>query len=546
MNIHSLKTYNWGLLWSQLNTSSSIELSDEQKLVKVFLLGYWWKDNIEANKLLKAIKNKKSAHNIWVKLMIEMANGEIGHFNIYLISCKKLKIDKSFIDWALIEFFGRSLQFENQADLFEKASKINDHWPYIAMIQSTEYPGFDPSYVANRYKLESITISDNIEKLAFKSKILCDLKEYESAKTFINDALKCTEDRVVISVLSHRLYVINFLLGKYDNSLELLDKASKANYMDFRNILNWLEMSISQAKGIYSLENRINYALNLVPNNIEHRGAVAAVGLVYFWLKGNYVDAIGLSRHFIEYINIKEKEKIPLRIFFIYICKLLEFKTNNEPLYICETKSKVINIVGESHSLALSRLYFNINSNVYYGKTHVVMGIKMHHLNPDVNSQFKTYFDNQIASINNDEDIIFTIGEIDCRPDQGIWVAAKKMNSRLNSVLEETVLKYTTYIQMHIKNKNSITIQGIPAPNYSIEEDLEEEEEILQFLQMIADINIFLKKKTLDNGWNFLDVYSATVGKDGKSNGLWHIDSHHLKPSFYLEADKWLINSSMY
>jgi len=58
---------------------------------------------------------------------------------------------------------------------------------------------------------------------------------------------------------------------------------------------------------------------------------------------------------------------------------------------------------------------------------------------------------------------------------------------------------------------------------------------------MIRKVNTKLQELTLSHGWNFLDVYSATLGDDGKSNNKYHIDTIHLKPSFYQEADKWLI-----
>ncbi|MDQ7091308.1 MAG: hypothetical protein Q9M50_11870 [Methylococcales bacterium] len=60
------------------------------------------------------------------------------------------------------------------------------------------------------------------------------------------------------------------------------------------------------------------------------------------------------------------------------------------------------------------------------------------------------------------------------------------------------------------------------------------------FYSMIKMVNQRLKFHTLQKDWLFLDVYSATVDKEGKSNQKWHIDSHHLKPGFYKQAQQWL------
>ncbi len=58
---------------------------------------------------------------------------------------------------------------------------------------------------------------------------------------------------------------------------------------------------------------------------------------------------------------------------------------------------------------------------------------------------------------------------------------------------------------------------------------------------MFVKINNLLKELTLKQGWNFLDIYSATVGEDKRGNKEWHIDGIHLQPLIYTQADKWLI-----
>jgi hypothetical protein len=138
---------------------------------------------------------------------------------------------------------------------------------------------------------------------------------------------------------------------------------------------------------------------------------------------------------------------------------------------------------------------------------------------------------------------MFTIGEIDTRPDEGIWQVHLKKEKPVDEIINDTVGGYIEFLYENLKDKDlsSITIQGIPAPAYELTGDKDPKDE-KGFLEMIKKVNDKLKELTLQKDWNFLDVYSATVGEDGKSNKKWHIDGYHLSPVFYpSEADKWLV-----
>jgi len=139
---------------------------------------------------------------------------------------------------------------------------------------------------------------------------------------------------------------------------------------------------------------------------------------------------------------------------------------------------------------------------------------------------------------------MFTIGEIDTRPDEGIWQVHLKKEKNLDEIIDNTVGGYIDFLYENLKDKqlSSITIQGIPAPAYPLKDDKDPKDEV-GFLAMIKQVNEKLKELTIQKGWNFLDVYNATVGEDGKSNKKWHIDGYHLQPIFYTEAEKWLVRA---
>jgi hypothetical protein len=134
-------------------------------------------------------------------------------------------------------------------------------------------------------------------------------------------------------------------------------------------------------------------------------------------------------------------------------------------------------------------------------------------------------------------------GWIEARPDEGIWKNSYRKGQPYAPVVDATVTGYIRYLHNALKDKApaSVTLQGIPAPNYTLKA-AKDPGDTEQFLAMVRDLNNCLKAQALQAGFRFLDVYTATVDPDtGKSNGHHHIDGYHLKPSFYANADQWLL-----
>ena len=208
------------------------------------------------------------------------------------------------------------------------------------------------------------------------------------------------------------------------------------------------------------------------------------------------------------------------------------------PIGACELP-RVVHVFGESHALSAHNVkayYFMEKATVQF-RTIWCPGIKMWHLaNTQLNEQkyqFKVFLD----SLPIDSSILLMIGEIDCRPLEGIWQAAIKMNMQVQHVVAETVDGYLMFLDTMIhKNKfKKVLIQGVLAPAYLIEESLHACD-IQNFLDMFSDVNERLKAGVLLRGWSFLDVYSATVADNGRGICKWHLDGWHLSPSFYREA----------
>jgi len=226
--------------------------------------------------------------------------------------------------------------------------------------------------------------------------------------------------------------------------------------------------------------------------------------------------------------------------YFNYLTSLFcSWKQRNyaAPIGACELPS-VVHVFGESHALSAHNVKACfIRKTIVQFRTMWCPGVKMWHLaNTQLNEQ-KYQFRIFLDSLPMGASILLTIGEIDCRPLEGIWQASIKMKMDVAQVAAETVDGYLMFLDtmIHKSKFKNVIIQGVLAPAYSIEDNLDACD-IPNFLDMFNVVNERLKAGVLLRGWSFLDVYSATVADNGRGNRKWHLDGWHLSPSFYREA----------
>ena len=131
---------------------------------------------------------------------------------------------------------------------------------------------------------------------------------------------------------------------------------------------------------------------------------------------------------------------------------------------------------------------------------------------------------------------MLSIGEIDCRVNDGIQKHIRNHPKKSQSeLIQSTVEHYLNYVhQITISKSLHVTIQGIPCPN--IDTNNVEQSELLIVINLIREFNKVLRDGAQKRNFDFLDLHKLTDRGDGFSNGLWHIDQHHLSPAGMIEA----------
>ncbi|MDC6484637.1 tetratricopeptide repeat protein [Methylophilaceae bacterium] len=224
------------------------------------------------------------------------------------------------------------------------------------------------------------------------------------------------------------------------------------------------------------------------------------------------------------------------KIYQIYLLKILSWH-ENKPLENLKNKSdKILYVIGESHGLVSHGLSIRKTSGHFLCKSLLIMGCKQWHLGNSIKNKYKFKFESLMHSLSKSSEILLSIGEIDCRLEEGIIKYNNKYPEKSRTeLITATVENYLNYVhKINFSYQHKITIQGVPCPNIDISDI--SKEKVIELIDLIREFNIVLKDKSTEIGFSFLDVYKLSDRGDGFSNLIWHLDSSHLSPEAMKEA----------
>lgn len=273
---------------------------------------------------------------------------------------------------------------------------------------------------------------------------------------------------------------------------------------------------------------------------------VISAGSVLLWIEGLIEEAKRLTKDLPPYTHETDRGNLKLDLIYIrYVSKLLEHAKVST--VVSSQGRNNINLIamGESHCLPLKNLDFKwLGLMEGAAVCRFVRGIKMHHLKLNEQNIYTRVMRQYFERVDPGAHLLFTIGEIDCRPNEGIWSVHKKLGEQIEDLINKTVNEYLLWLKVNLGDFqfSSITIQGIPAPNYPL--IFQNIEDRSNFLNMIRSVNSQLKWGTLSNGWKFLDIYEASVNEIGISNKKWHLDEYHISPDFYDFSPDWVSSNN--
>ncbi len=542
--------YSWPVLWHLVSS----EKNEEALWWKAALLAAWWQSGEQAKNMLPPIKNiflSKNPLLIFVFGLIALSIGDVTYLSKAIRKLENIAAPLWMKSWLKIEEAGRKRMFKAQANLINilPPTQRISNWPYVACLQSLDQASIDPLPLLNIINIESEDLPKILHVLY--ARLMVSLGKDKDAMEYLKKNINNGDDSTGAAI--YHLALAAFSANELDVALESWDRAAQLGFIDLPNLERWITLSISHPIAWIDTPARVSRALELsARSNMREPRRLAAsfltYQLIYDWCKGDLQDAYDIYSKYHDFQRMTEcrpgehSSDRNSQVFFRYLLRLFSYMQDNKAMYNEKNLPSKLHAIGESHSLSVARACIKWKGKLSCVETHFVMGVNMWSLANSEENYYKKIMKIKFSRLSKGDHILMCVGEIDCRPNGGIWrYAGKNININLNEIIQETVDGYLNWLNeaLNAIEPGSVTIQGIPAPNYNLVGNHDPGDRN-EFTAMIRQINIYLKKKALEMDWSFLDVYSATVNEMGLSNKKWHIDGYHLIPGFYLNSEFWI------
>lgn len=334
--------------------------------------------------------------------------------------------------------------------------------------------------------------------------------------------------------------------GQFDAARQVLD-ASVADTValrtfDLRLINQWLTSCLSGAQGLAHFPAQVARFSAHLSDDRRYQGLLAAYAMIGAWLHADRAEVVRIAELHADFADMADiDEDRAMRVFYRYLRQLAAAcpataADASPPLAL-------LHVIGESHSLSPGNTVFAWQGRQVQARSRFIMGIQMHHLAQAGQNTYKQHVQSHLDAIGEGA-LLLTMGEIDCRPVEGMWRAAQRGHGPLDALIGSTVAGYLAFLDQALRQRPwpSITLQGVPAPGYDLT-DRRDPGDKRGFLDMIDSVNTLLKAGARERHWHFLDVHGATAGQDRLGNGRWHLDRFHLAPAFYQQAGHWLLQA---
>ncbi|CAE7449251.1 Aste57867_8367, partial [Symbiodinium microadriaticum] len=232
---------------------------------------------------------------------------------------------------------------------------------------------------------------------------------------------------------------------------------------------------------------------------------------------------------------IRRRAKTPLHstnirnehAYYMCICQVLSAMQDPltplrySPFSTAIMDAKPLYVVGDSHSLssAWTVISFGGENRIIVPK--LVTGLKQYHLRSESDFYTKESFNKTIASIPAGAEVIFLVGEIDCR--EGLLVAVERdVYQSVEEGMEATVAIFKGVLTALIKKKKFKAYIHPILPVLDVTRSI------------VTTFNMQYERSVAGlQGCTWLDFYSSMLSNDGQHlKEEWQLDGTHVHPSY--------------
>tara|TARA_E500000178_G_C17030165_1_gene760172 strand:- start:2420 stop:4354 length:1935 start_codon:yes stop_codon:yes gene_type:complete len=490
-------------------------------------------DYFEAEKLAILLAEKFKSNNFSWKILGAIYKKTDRYSNAIYAGKKTIEINPD--DHEAYFNFGNTLKdlerLNEAEDIYKKAITLKPNYAEAHCNLGSTLIDLGEFKKAKESCKQAILLEPNFEEALVNLGLsLKNLGELKKAEISCRKAISIRET----SLGAHtNLGLILLEQGRVDEAKASCSKAISIKPDDSESIFN-LSIVLDYMN---ELDDVVDTLQNILQLDYDNHSLRARVFLAIFnFLEGNFEES---KKNLLASLKIKDKLLLKFKnekIYHTYLLNILSWHEDNFSKKSNLDVNKDLFVIGDSHSLTNHMLKFKSSHGNFVCQSKLIMGCKQWHLGNSSINKFKIKFRSIFKNLPKSSQVLLIFGEIDCRIDTGIILHKNKYPKKdLKKIAVSTIENYLTFVfKENINSKHNIIIQGVPCPNIDVEAYTQKE--ILELIKLIKVFNIELKKKSMEKGFRFLDVYKITNRGDGLSNNIWHADNYHLSPKGVLEA----------
>jgi hypothetical protein len=188
------------------------------------------------------------------------------------------------------------------------------------------------------------------------------------------------------------------------------------------------------------------------------------------------------------------------------------------------TKRRRIDFIGDSHVLAPANLIQPLGQDLFQVRSHYVPGVKLWHVIQEPPTKYRIGMENTVSATP-DAFAVFSVGEIDCRPNAGFYNAIRRDEYPLTAI-PALVERYLDRLEVwRGRGLARIGIWGIPAPREDVLDQAGADKALVR--DIVATVSDTLKQGSKTRGLVYFDLHALTQ-RDGFAVGGHHIDHAHV------------------
>ena len=497
--------YNLSLIYIKCNLydkaleSIDIAIKNNSNSSKFFYTKGFILEKIGSIKSVDLYEKALSINPLNVDALIQLGNINQSNLNFekaIFIYDKVISIDKS-----------NYIAFNNKANALLELGKKNE-----AIINYEKALTLEPNY------------SDAINNLAL-------LKKQNNTNETIQLFKKAIEINPNNSDAFNNLANIEFKKG---NIIEAIKNYKSSLLLQSNNqiniFLNFYQIIIQNEDLMKKSLNECKMFITEHKNKLYQNSIFLILNSIYNMINNKYdevlknLQIVELTFKNKQFLRLTEKEKKFCKAYLIFLKGIQNLQNN-----ILPSSCEEIFHIGNSHCLTFNQQIFNFKNKNYIIKPLITIGGKSYHFANKNNNSYKALTKLNLTRISSKSMVLVSFGEIDCRFDEGIIPAAKKLDLNINDLIDNTVKHYMEWFYKNVKQVENFYFFNVPAPKYNYKIDKKSN---YQVAYVVNKFNIALEEFSKHYNFKVIDVYSHT-NENKFSNNLFHSDDFHLNNKIF-------------